>query len=234
MKTIYENLVAAGMVNVAVVGDLNNAPTKAPLASLLQQTNLRDVSTHSHFNDGGRPGTYDNCVPSQTIDYLLLSPSLFERTQEGGIFREGIWGGENGTLFPHLPEITHAAEAASDHAAIWAENIPFNETRDYVRKVLLGGTVYAQLLGLPATPALAAGGHDCPVPVPTVDYDGSQTDFESSGGPTDPRVFNGGCKDQTRTAPRCTRAWCRRSSACRARPAPRKTSWWRGTSCSPR
>ncbi|MBI3346760.1 MAG: lytic transglycosylase domain-containing protein [Burkholderiales bacterium] len=35
-------------------------------------------------------------------------------------------------------------------AAIWAENIPFNETRDYVRKVLIGGAVYAQLLGLPA------------------------------------------------------------------------------------
>jgi len=35
-------------------------------------------------------------------------------------------------------------------AAIWAENIPFNETRDYVRKVLLGGAIYAQLLGLPA------------------------------------------------------------------------------------
>jgi soluble lytic murein transglycosylase len=36
-------------------------------------------------------------------------------------------------------------------SAIWAENIPFNETRDYVRKVLLGGAVYAQILGLPAT-----------------------------------------------------------------------------------
>jgi len=36
-------------------------------------------------------------------------------------------------------------------AAIWAENIPFGETRDYVRKVLLGGAVYAQVLGLPAT-----------------------------------------------------------------------------------
>ncbi|WP_243655703.1 lytic transglycosylase domain-containing protein [Roseateles saccharophilus] len=36
-------------------------------------------------------------------------------------------------------------------AAVWAENIPFNETRDYVRKVLLGGAVYAQILGLPAT-----------------------------------------------------------------------------------
>ncbi len=36
-------------------------------------------------------------------------------------------------------------------SAIWAENIPFHETRDYVRKVLLGGAVYAQILGLPAT-----------------------------------------------------------------------------------
>jgi soluble lytic murein transglycosylase len=36
-------------------------------------------------------------------------------------------------------------------AAVWAENIPFNETRDYVRKVLLGGAVYAQILGLPLT-----------------------------------------------------------------------------------
>ena len=31
-------------------------------------------------------------------------------------------------------------------AAIWAENIPFNETRDYVKKVLSNATVYAHLL----------------------------------------------------------------------------------------
>jgi soluble lytic murein transglycosylase len=36
-------------------------------------------------------------------------------------------------------------------AAVWAENIPFSETRDYVRKVLIGGAVYAQVLGLPST-----------------------------------------------------------------------------------
>ena len=29
----------------------------------------------------------------------------------------GVWGGKNGTLFPHYPEMTKAAEAASDHAA---------------------------------------------------------------------------------------------------------------------
>jgi len=32
-------------------------------------------------------------------------------------------------------------------AAVWAENIPFNETRDYVKRVLSNATIYAQLLG---------------------------------------------------------------------------------------
>jgi soluble lytic murein transglycosylase len=34
--------------------------------------------------------------------------------------------------------------------AIWAENIPFAETRDYVKKVLSNTTDYALLLGAPA------------------------------------------------------------------------------------
>ena len=40
-------------------------------------------------------------------------------------------------------------------AAIWAENIPFNETRDYVKKVLSNATDYAALLGTTA-PSLKA------------------------------------------------------------------------------
>lgn len=40
--------------------------------------------------------------------------------------------------------------------AIWAENVPFNETRDYVKKVLSNGAVYAALIeGRPA-PSLKA------------------------------------------------------------------------------
>ena len=31
-------------------------------------------------------------------------------------------------------------------AAIWAENVPFNETRDYVKKVLANTTLYAALI----------------------------------------------------------------------------------------
>ncbi len=34
--------------------------------------------------------------------------------------------------------------------AVWAENIPFNETRDYVKKVLHNATVYAAVTGTPA------------------------------------------------------------------------------------
>ena len=37
-------------------------------------------------------------------------------------------------------------EGALIEPAIWAENIPFNETRDYVKKVLSNATVYAALL----------------------------------------------------------------------------------------
>jgi soluble lytic murein transglycosylase len=37
-------------------------------------------------------------------------------------------------------------EGPSLEAAIWAENIPFNETRDYVKKVLSNATYYSILL----------------------------------------------------------------------------------------
>jgi endonuclease/exonuclease/phosphatase family metal-dependent hydrolase len=122
VKTIYEQRVAAGAKYVAVVGDLNDTPDSDPLAPLLKKTDLRDVSTHSGFDDGGRPGTFGNCTASNKIDYVLLSPKLFALTTAGGIFREGIWGGKNGTLFPQrYATITKAGEAASDHAAIWAE-----------------------------------------------------------------------------------------------------------------
>ena len=39
--------------------------------------------------------------------------------------------------------------------AAWIENIPFNETRDYVKKVLSNASVYAALLGGQNAPAAA-------------------------------------------------------------------------------
>ena len=37
------------------------------------------------------------------------------------LFRMGVWGGTKGTLFPHYASITKEVEAASDHAAIYAD-----------------------------------------------------------------------------------------------------------------
>jgi soluble lytic murein transglycosylase len=44
-------------------------------------------------------------------------------------------------------------EGATLEPAIWAENIPFSETRDYVKKVLSNATVYASLLAGKRQPA---------------------------------------------------------------------------------
>lgn len=121
VKEIYESLVAGGQTHVAVVGDFNDTPDSEPLKPLLAQTDLQDISAHPQFDDGGRPGTYKGGTASTKIDYILLSPDLFARATRGGIFRMGVWGGKNGTLFPHYPEMQRESDAASDHAAIWAD-----------------------------------------------------------------------------------------------------------------
>ena len=125
VKEIYERLLQSGKNLVAVVGDLNVRSESQTLAPLLAQTNLREIGSHPDFDDGDpnkqRPGTHRNGTADDKLDYILLSPALFEVTKRGGIFRKGVWGGIHGTLFEHYPEITKESEAASDHAAIWAE-----------------------------------------------------------------------------------------------------------------
>lgn len=105
---------------IVVMGDLNDTPDSEPLAPLMN-TSLKDITTHPNFQSDNRPGTYANGTASNKIDYLLLSPALYERVNFGAIERRGVWGGKNGTLFPHIPEITRLQEAASDHAALIAD-----------------------------------------------------------------------------------------------------------------
>jgi endonuclease/exonuclease/phosphatase family metal-dependent hydrolase len=107
---------------VAVVGDLNDSPDRDPLAPLIGQgSDLRDISRHPSFQRDGRPGTHGNGTAGSKIDYILLSPVLFDKVTSGGVFRKGVWGGKNGTLWPIFPEMTAPEHAASDHAALWAE-----------------------------------------------------------------------------------------------------------------
>jgi hypothetical protein len=84
-------------------------------------SDLVDVMVHPAFVGDGRPGTFGNGTASSKLDYILMSPALAARVTAGGVERRGVWGGKNGTLFPHLPEITKAIEAASDHAALFVD-----------------------------------------------------------------------------------------------------------------
>ena len=121
VAAIYQQLRAAGQDDVVVLGDLNDTPDSTPLHPLLAGTDLQDVTTHPAFTSDGRPGTYANGAKSQKIDYLLLSPHLFGQVVGGAIFRKGVWGGVNGTLFPHYDTMTSPVHAASDHAAVYAD-----------------------------------------------------------------------------------------------------------------
>jgi endonuclease/exonuclease/phosphatase family metal-dependent hydrolase len=118
---IYARLIGEGEANVVVLGDFNDFPDSPPLAPLLVQTDLLDISSHANFDNGGRPGTYGNGTARDKIDYILFSPALYDRVTGGGIFRKGAWGGKNGTLWEHYPTIKSATQAASDHAAIYAD-----------------------------------------------------------------------------------------------------------------
>jgi endonuclease/exonuclease/phosphatase family metal-dependent hydrolase len=111
-----------GIELIAIAGDFNDTPDSDPLTPLLSDgSDLRDIFTHPQFQSDGRLGTFGNGTKSNKIDYLLLSPAMFQRVTTGGVWRKGVWGGKNGTLFPHYDEMTKPVHAASDHAAVWAD-----------------------------------------------------------------------------------------------------------------
>ncbi|WP_298283960.1 endonuclease/exonuclease/phosphatase family protein [Novosphingobium sp.] len=118
---IYRSHIANGVQNIAIIGDLNDTPDSDPLSPLLQGTDLQDIFAHPAFDDGGYPGTYDLCNAGNKIDYMLLSPALFNRVQSGGVFRKGMWPGSRPRRWEAYAEVTRPVEAGSDHAAIWAD-----------------------------------------------------------------------------------------------------------------
>jgi len=101
---------------------LNDTPDSTPLRALLgSNSNLLDIMKHEKFVGDGRSGTHGNGTKSGKLDYILMSPELAKKAKLGGIERRGVWGGKNGDLFPHFPEVKTAKDAASDHAALWVD-----------------------------------------------------------------------------------------------------------------
>jgi endonuclease/exonuclease/phosphatase family metal-dependent hydrolase len=121
IREIHDALRAEGHSRIAIVGDFNDTPDSEPLAPLLKETDLRDVFAHPKFDNGGRPGTYGSCGASNKIDYILLSPDLFDAETIGGVVRQGMWPDVKPAKWEKLPTLTREVEAASDHAAVWVD-----------------------------------------------------------------------------------------------------------------
>ncbi|MFD9429954.1 endonuclease/exonuclease/phosphatase family protein [Streptomyces sp. NPDC060002] len=101
--------------HVIVAGDLNDDPDSDPAAAL-GGTGLRDVMSHRSYR--GPLGTHGNCKSERDkIDYLLLSPELWPEVQHVGLETRGIF--ENG--IKAFDTVTSKANAASDHAALYAD-----------------------------------------------------------------------------------------------------------------
>jgi hypothetical protein len=123
VREIYDKYIGANYEYIAVMGDLNEVPNEAPMDPLIRNgSTLTDIIVHPKFKGDGRPGTIGNGTQSGKFDYILMSPALSSKVTDGGIERRGVWGGKNGTLFPHLPDTMKKKEdAASDHAALWVD-----------------------------------------------------------------------------------------------------------------
>ena len=122
----YERLLAEGVENVIVLGDLNDTPDSNELQALLN-TSLREVTNHPAFtefefnastNDRGI-GTFGTGADSKKIDYILLSPALWSKVQRGGIFRKGVYTASG--RWEMYGELTKPHYAASDHHGIWVD-----------------------------------------------------------------------------------------------------------------
>lgn len=118
---IYKQRIAEGIKYIAILGDLNDTPDSKPLEPLVGSTTLKDVFVHPTFDDGGYPGTYKLANASDKIDYLLLSPALFSKVKSGGVYRKGVWAGKRPVRWEMYDEIVQPEDAASDHAAVWAD-----------------------------------------------------------------------------------------------------------------
>jgi len=122
VREIYDLYSSAGYEYIAITGDLNEIPDNPPMDPLIRLgSTLTDIMAHPKFQKDGRPGTYGNGTKTGKFDYILMSNKLSDKVKGGGIIRDGVWGGKNGTLFPHLPTIKKEMDSASDHAGLWVD-----------------------------------------------------------------------------------------------------------------
>ncbi|MBK1684679.1 lytic transglycosylase domain-containing protein [Rhodoferax fermentans] len=109
--------------------------------------------TPQQLNDRDTNITIGTGYLKLVLDDFAGSMPLAAAAYNAGPGRPRVWRGQPG--------------APSVEAAIWAENIPFTETRDYVKKVLANTTIYAAMITGQTQSLKARLGHIGPADIST-------------------------------------------------------------------
>lgn len=129
VSSIYKMLQMHGKSNIVIAGTLNAPSYCNSLSTLLQETDLKDISKSKTFNvdiDEGKDATYYRLgayrmgVNIKQKDYLLLSPSLFSKVKSSGLNRKGVWP-EKRPNWRIYATIRNIEQAASLHPGVWGE-----------------------------------------------------------------------------------------------------------------
>lgn len=126
---LYLKLREEGRNNIIIAGSLNAVSYCYSLSSLLQKTDLKDISRHSSFKvardngeDAGyfRMGGYKMGVNIKQTDYLLFSPELFKKIKNCGLNRKAVWPDKR-PQWNTYASLQNSSQAASSHPVIFAE-----------------------------------------------------------------------------------------------------------------
>jgi len=126
---LYLKMREEGQENIVVAGTFNAVSYCHSLSPLLQNTDLKDISRHPTFEvvaDNGndaeyyRMGAYRKGVNIKQLDYLLLSPALFNSIRSCGLNRKAVWPKVR-PQWSIYNSIQQKENAASEHPVIYAE-----------------------------------------------------------------------------------------------------------------
>jgi endonuclease/exonuclease/phosphatase family metal-dependent hydrolase len=121
VKEIYQAL-RAQHPNVAVLGDLNDTPDSDPLSPLIAETDLKDISQHAQFDDGGRPGNANGSTASNRDRLCAAVAGAVRGDNRGRHFPNGRLGRHQRHAVPALSGNDQGRGRPHDHAAIWARS----------------------------------------------------------------------------------------------------------------
>jgi endonuclease/exonuclease/phosphatase family metal-dependent hydrolase len=122
VKAILENNYDLKTDMVIVLGDFNDTPDSKPLKDLLAIPNLFDVLQLKFGSDMEKRYTYFFNKKTQ-IDFILVSKPLKDAFKDAGVERRGMFELDNlsNGAEKRFNTVTAASNAASDHAAVWAD-----------------------------------------------------------------------------------------------------------------